>query len=555
MIAIIQSKEELSLIAKRYKKIPIILPLNLEVATYCKVNNIEFKFPFEHNKYNDLSKEILLESKNFLETINFKDIKHKFLINDIRAILRYKFNQTVFLIEAINHIKDKYEKIIFTDYFSNSKFWLENNFINIEDALKVLNLKNLEKLNCENNLQNTINQNLFKYNLVGIKYKKEKKIIFNNAGYNFKRIISYFFLNNIKIAIPKKNLSFFKRFVFNLIGFELYDFVKTNIKASNHLPKLRINFSYKNYDLSEILSNEFNSSKFYLGNLIEKYNAFIQYLSLSNVKLTISNANREMGAILLEASANKGIKSVLISHGTITKSYDQYDKIYKEYIAEGVFLGKADIKTIQSKICKKSLETLNLTGKVAETGNLVFSENIKNITDNKNIITYAVTNKRLTALQIHGVEYFFEFYRNLETLNILAQNNKFKINVHLHPGIKKTKKNFEKIFKNLTFTTGNISISLKKSFLTLSYSSTVIEDSLYNKVPVVLLDLHKKAYVHFESETNPEKLNKALYYVDNIDDLKKCIKSVRRSQKINFDDYIYNSSSRENIKNFFKNYI
>ena len=353
MIAIIQSKEELSLITKRYKKIPIIFPLNLEMATYCKINNIEFKFPFENNEYNNLSKEILLESKNFLEMINFKIIKHKFLINDIKAILRYKFNQTVFLIEAINNIKDKYEKIIYTDYFSNSKFWSENNFINIEDALKVLNLKNLEKLKCEKNSQNAKSQNLFKYELVGIKYKKEKKVILNNAGYNFKRIIAYFFLKNIKIAIPSKNLNFIKRFVFKLIGFELYDFSKTNIKVSNHLPDLRINFSYKNYDLSEILNNEFNSSKFYLGDLVEKYNALVQYLSLSNVKLTICNANREMGAILLEASRNKGIKSVLISHGTITKSYDQFDKVYKEYIAEGVFLGKADIKTIQHKIANQ----------------------------------------------------------------------------------------------------------------------------------------------------------------------------------------------------------
>ena len=46
-------------------------------------------------------------------------------------------------------------------------------------------------------------QDLYTYKIEGLKYK-EKKIIFNNAGYNFKRIISYFFFNKIKIAIPKK---------------------------------------------------------------------------------------------------------------------------------------------------------------------------------------------------------------------------------------------------------------------------------------------------------------------------------------------------------------
>ena len=251
----------------------------------------------------------------------------------------------------------------------------------------------------------------------------------------------------------------------------------------------------------------------------------------------------------------KKIQSMIISHGTISRSYDQYDKIYKEYIAEGVFLGNSNIKTIQSKICKKSLETLNVVGTKVETGNLIFSENVNNTIKNKKIITYAVTNKRLTALQIHGVEYFFEFYKNLEVLNEFFKNDEYRIIVHLHPGIKNNKQNFKKIFKNLDFKTGDISSSLKKSFLTLSYSSTVIEDSLYNKVPVVLLDLHKKKYIHFDSETNPEKLDQAMYYIDNLNDLRKCIHSVRKSKNINFNKYIYDNSSKTNISKLFKNYL
>ena len=200
MIAIVQSQEELSFIIKRCIKLPTILPLNLEVATYCKVNNIAFEFPFENKKYNELSKKILIESKKFLETINFENIKYDFLINEIKAILRYKFNQTAFLIETVNHINtSKYEKIIYTDFFSNSKFWFEKNFINVEDALKILNLKNLQKLKCKKNSQNPVNQKLYKYELVGLKYRNEKKVIFNNAGYNLKRIIMHFFLSKIKI--------------------------------------------------------------------------------------------------------------------------------------------------------------------------------------------------------------------------------------------------------------------------------------------------------------------------------------------------------------------
>ena len=319
------------------------------------------------------------------------------MINEIKASLRYKFNQIAFLIETVSQINSEYKKIIYTDYFSDANYWYTKNFINIEDAFKILDFKNLEKIKCKKKINFLKRQDLYTYELKGLKYKNEKKIVFNNAGYNFKRIISYFFFRKIKIAIPKENLSFFKKLIFNFIGFELYDFKKTNIKISNEIPNLDINFSYKNYDLTDVLNNEFKLAKFYLGDLVEKYKAILNYYSSSNIKLTISNANRELGAALIEASNNKKIQTMLISHGTIAKSYDQFDKIYKEYIAEGVFLGNSNIKTIQSKICKKSLETLNVKGKTVETGNLVFSENVNNTTKGKNIITYAVTNKKING--------------------------------------------------------------------------------------------------------------------------------------------------------------
>ena len=162
------------------------------------------------------------------------------------------------------------------------------------------------------------------------------------------------------------------------MGFELYEFVKTNKKVKNTLPDIECSFFYGNYDLSDIIKNEFNSAKLYLGELNEKYIALNKLFSLSNIQLAISNTNREIGSILIESALENKVHSVSISHGTISKSYDEYDKIYKEYIAEGVFLSKSDIKTIQSKINKKSLETLNATGKIIETGNLIFSENIEN---------------------------------------------------------------------------------------------------------------------------------------------------------------------------------
>ena len=55
------------------------------------------------------------------------------------------------------------------------------------------------------------------------------------------------------------------------MGFELYEFVKTKKKVKNNLPEVECSFFYDNYDLSDVIKNELNSARFYLGELNEKY--------------------------------------------------------------------------------------------------------------------------------------------------------------------------------------------------------------------------------------------------------------------------------------------
>ena len=548
MIAICQSKEELNLVKEKYKKLPIILALNLETITFCKINKIDFILPFKNTNYHKISKKILINSKALLNTLNFKTLKYDFLINDLKAIIRYKFHQIAFLIEIINNIKYNYSKIIYTDLYSSSNFF-DKNYIDIEQTLDILNLKNLHKIESGRDKKQNKNK-IFEYKISGLKYQNEKKVIFNNIGYNFKRFILYFLKKKIKISIPDTNYGYFKKLLFKILGFELYNFQKVKeIKIPSNKPEVSCSFLYDNYDISELINYELNYTKIYLTDLEEKFKALKNYFDKSNIKLVLCNTNRDIGSILFEVSKQKNINSIIVSHGTISKSYDEYDKIYKEYIAEGVFLGQSKYKAVQSKIAKKFTESFRINGNCIETGNLIFSENLNNLSHNKKNILYAVTTKRLQGLQIHGVEYYFEFYQNLELLNDFSKKNKYSIIVHLHPGIKNNIKDFRKIFKNLNFRTGEISSSLKKSFMTISYSSTVIEDSLYNKVPVVLLDLNKKNYLHLDCEKNPKEKNKAVYYLNNLKDLKTSIETIKNSKNVNFEEYIFNSSSKKNIKN------
>ena len=105
MIVLIQSVKELILVKKKVKEPFDVLALNLEVATYCKIKKIKFVFPFDGEAYHSITKKILLNSKKLLDSINLSILKKNFLINEARAILRYKFNQTSFLIESVNLLK------------------------------------------------------------------------------------------------------------------------------------------------------------------------------------------------------------------------------------------------------------------------------------------------------------------------------------------------------------------------------------------------------------------------------------------------------------------
>ena len=90
---------------------------------------------------------------------------------------------------------------------------------------------------------------------------------------------------------------------------------------------------------------------------------------------------------------DKNIKttSLCISHGTIARSLNKYDKIYKKFIADAVFSGESDYFSIQSKIMKDALKTHKISGKKLLTGNLIFSSK-QNV--NKKIFSFCFNNKK-----------------------------------------------------------------------------------------------------------------------------------------------------------------
>ena len=91
---------------------------------------------------------------------------------------------------------------------------------------------------------------------------------------------------------------------------------------------------------------------------------------------------------------------------------------------------------------------------------------------------------------------------------------------------------------------------LPLSKVLISFSSSSIEDLLYSKVPVILFDSNNR-YQHFNACKNLDKKNEAMYYVNSLKKLKKCLKTISKSKNIDFGKFILKEIIKKILKVFF----
>ena len=101
-------------------------------------------------------------------------------------------------------------------------------------------------------------------------------------------------------------------------------------------------------------------------------------------------------------------------------------------------------------------------------------------------------------------------------------------------------KNLKTKFKNIEFSNENIQNLISKAIATISFSSTVIDESLCSHPPVILYDPQSR-YNH-----NFLKNNDTVNYANNKNILIKLMKKMINSKNLNFNNYIYNGNSKRN---------
>lgn len=392
-ICVAQSVEELKFILKNTKKEEVVcVPLNLPTQLFCIKNKLNFYDPINFIN-NNFYKEALLESENLINKLDVSELKFESHIKEYKAFMRFKFYSAVFLIELIEKI-NTYRKIneIFVsgwnryiDQYSRKNYFISYLIYNLITNIKISRLSKYE----EDQISSKEEKN---YVIRNRKLNKKKNyVLMNNTGYNFKRIIFFLQKKNCYIIVPTFNkISFFKKILFRILKIIFLEFNVHSSKKRKNILLTNIEFFYKKKNISKILNFRKEQE---IGNLIKLQNqsSAIDYLfDQLNIKLVLSNDTRGINGYYLEKSKIKNIPSVCITHGTLAPAFNQFDKIYKNIIAEAATINKSEYFAVQSKIMKKFVESNSLNANTIETGNLIFSES-KNRSKKK--ILFAVTLK------------------------------------------------------------------------------------------------------------------------------------------------------------------
>ena len=556
-ICLAQNVEEIIYILRNVKKEVIIVPLDLSTQLYCINKKLKY-----YNPLNFIDKtfhqETLVNSEKLIRGLKFGDLVDESHQKELKAIVRFRFHSIAFIIEIIEKLKlsKNIDEVIvsgfdrYFDTFSKKNIFVSNLVLNLISDIKVTSLnKILKKKNFSNKQYNF---KIYNHN----KDDNNEYILLTNLGYNFFRIVMTLKKKKVKMIVPLiGKIGFFKRIIYKFLNVKIVEFKKIDIDKISDIRLPVVNFTYKGKDLSKELNSRLAQETNNFVNLKNQSKAIENFFKKIKVKFVITNLSRGISGYFIDLAKKLNIISICIPHGTLAQNFDEHDKIYKETISEAITSNNAQFHTSQSIIAKKFFEEKKENFKnILNSGNLIFCGNHKKNRKNKKKILFAVTMKDFQSIQLLGVEMYYEFLDNLYFLEKIAKKYQLNFLIKLHPSTYENYENLKIIFKNLEFSKKKINKVLDESYVTLSFSSTVIEDSLSSECPVILLDRWKR-YKHCEAEENSKIKNSAVYYVTNEYELIDCLKTISLSEKIDFTKYNFNKTYKYNLVNTLNNFI
>lgn len=298
------------------------------------------------------------------------------------------------------------------------------------------------------------------------------------------------------------------------------------------------------------------------------------------IKLLISPFARDRALMITELCKQKGIPTLMISHGTLIEPENELEEI--EYYHMGLSLNISpmyDYVALQTPPQERHFIAYKAKTTGIKTGNLILAKTDKTKKDelkekiigrgeSKKIVLYYPDNTRTRhSMRFQVFQTSDEFLAACRDLvNVVNNMENIHLVIRIHSGGFRPS---PEEFKELLPESNNVTvIPSKRPFseelaiadIAIGFSSTAIEDALQNNIPVLLYD-NTKRYRHLKKAQRLAKdikteLN-AVYYINNSDYLETALRWIVGNhlnrpnvEETIFKDYKFNDRYYENLVRF-----
>jgi hypothetical protein len=591
----------------------IIIALDAELQVYLKKNDIAFEntIPFfnkaSHEQITKKSAEI---SRFIRDEFNLKD---EFGLSEgynnyFTFYLHFYINQIFFLLEIIlnaNKFLDISEVVVCSPRRSERRNIIENEYYKtIPQIIEAIN----DQLNISVSLHQ-VNNNLkvliydmwfdFKKNIarclmiparyiLKLKTRGLKLVFASSKKYNLGILVDNVLKRQLKLTPIYLNnssvKSFFKMFSFGVDEFSLISpwcilspsrrrhfksYINKNaINLSDKVIKNKRVFNYRDVSLVKLFflySNGFSKQLL--------YELYVQTCAIDKMLVSLK-PNSVISQMALgwtyqlgELASNNNISSLLISHGSHVDSSSIYAQMeWKEHSLALTHTNYSHT-VVQSPMAKQYFKVNQVKSKLISTGPLLFSrldkekvsviDNIVPGQEGKFIIMHAGSARGLSARRFVVYETVDEYIANINSL-IRAV---IKIGAYCHLIIRFRPNDDLSLeaLRELLIPCDNYSICTEGSFgqyleitdVMVSYSSTTIDEALYNQIPVILFDSDNK-YKHIPHAVDfndlPMNAQTSCCYAVSEKELEGCIRWFKDDCNVNdikWDESMIESNSEK----------
>jgi len=601
-----------------------IIALNTCAQSFFKKKNIKFENSLNffgeegHKTIIRESKEIIKVLSNYFKFKDKNELSASYtegFNNYLLFYLRYILILIFIIDKAI--AKHKPTKIIVPestlikdfDYYCSPKDRLLGYLVKKYIKEKKLKIEVVEEKSIKKNnkiylsfFTKLLKKNIFNlfYFIFKIFLKKDNFYIINDDGQNFDNIIK-------KIKVEKPNLKpiflslsrkGIRRYGLNILKGSIFSFFLnsylTKAEDSDAIKKSLDSFSLN------ILKNNLENEKISFLNisLINEINIFtshtmfralkefntqshslVKILKISKPTFMIIQHTLLIGRAFGELSVKYNIPALVISHGSHV-SHEQSDVKNEWHDLANTMINKNfPYIAAQSPSMLKYLRENNYKNdQIISTGPLLYNklvssdEEVNNLKKklfknnyNKKIILHAGTPKMRGNNRLFVYETVDEYIRNIN--NIISELTKrknifFVIRYRKNPRI--SLKDFTELVNENEFCKvyheGDFSDFLSTADIMISYSSTTIEEALYNRVPIILYDPDNK-YSHINAskinESNND-LKDVIFYCSQLDNLGFTVEKILdNKEKIKENDFVWKKHNIDisNEKNWLSHLI